>query len=179
MGELSDGKRHKNEATGDLVGLDGDQLATNPIENRGEIGDDGTWSSSDTRGSDSRQSRDEKNLREDFSNLRKEFSSFGQQLSTILSLFSKIPNASLPADFPPRANTTSILARTRVKQHTPKPMTEEQLELVPESSTRGAIANPYYTPMLRLDIPVFEGDKPRWWIRRCERFFYHYRVTEG
>ena len=33
--------------------------------------------------------------------------------------------------------------------------------------------------MPRLQIPIFEGDKPRWWIRQCERFFHHYQVAEN
>ena len=33
--------------------------------------------------------------------------------------------------------------------------------------------------MLRLEIPMFERDKPWWWISRCEHFFYHYRIAEG
>ena len=33
--------------------------------------------------------------------------------------------------------------------------------------------------MLRLEIPIFEGKKPRWWVRRCERLFQFYRIPEN
>jgi len=33
-------------------------------------------------------------------------------------------------------------------------------------------------PMLRLEIPLFNGSGPRWWIRRCERAFKWYGVEE-
>lgn len=29
-----------------------------------------------------------------------------------------------------------------------------------------------------LEIPIFDGSKPRWWVRRCERFFELYRIGE-
>ena len=34
-------------------------------------------------------------------------------------------------------------------------------------------------PILRLEIPLFEGSKPRWWIRRCERYFEFYSIPEN
>ena len=106
----------------------------------------------------------ERNMREDFSSLREEFSNFGQQLSPILRLFSRMPNASLPMNFPLRTSIAPILARSRGRQCTLDLIETKQLELVSESSTRGASTNPYHTPRPRLDISVFEGNKPRWWI---------------
>lgn len=55
----------------------------------------------------------EKNMREDFSSLREEFAGFSQQLNTILTMFSRMPNASLPADFPSRSTMAPILVETR------------------------------------------------------------------
>ena len=108
----------------------------------------------------------ERNMREDFSSLKEEFSDFGQQLSTVLSLFSRMPNTSLLANFPPRTNTAPILAGFRDKQRTLDPIeTKERPKLVLKSSTRGVYTNPYHTPMPRLDIQVFEEEKPRWWIQ--------------
>ncbi|XP_052178651.1 high mobility group B protein 7-like [Diospyros lotus] len=66
----------------------------------------------------------EGNLRKDFSHLQEEFSGFEQQLSTVLTLFSRLPNASLPADFLPRANPAPILAEGRTRRRIttqPKP----------------------------------------------------------
>jgi len=33
-------------------------------------------------------------------------------------------------------------------------------------------------PVLRLEIPLFEGENPRWWTRRCERVFSLYQILE-
>ena len=35
-----------------------------------------------------------------------------------------------------------------------------------------------HVPMPRLEISAFEGKKPRWWIRKCKRFFQFYQITE-
>lgn len=32
--------------------------------------------------------------------------------------------------------------------------------------------------MPKLDIPMFDGNTPRWWIRRCERAFEWHGVPE-
>ena len=32
--------------------------------------------------------------------------------------------------------------------------------------------------MPKLDIPMFDGNAPRWWIRRCERAFEWYGVPK-
>lgn len=41
----------------------------------------------------------------------------------------------------------------------------------------GGINLPHFGP--RMEILAFDWDRPRWWIRRCERVFYQHRVTEG
>ena len=33
-------------------------------------------------------------------------------------------------------------------------------------------------PMPKMEIPLFDGQNPRWWVRRCERFFQLYKVPE-
>ena len=33
--------------------------------------------------------------------------------------------------------------------------------------------------MPRMEIPVFKGDNPRWWVRKCERMFEWYDIPEG
>ena len=35
-----------------------------------------------------------------------------------------------------------------------------------------------HPPMPRLEIPMFDGMKSRWWIKRRERFFQFYRVLD-
>jgi len=29
-----------------------------------------------------------------------------------------------------------------------------------------------------MDILTFERDRPRWWVKQCERVFYQYRVAK-
>ena len=52
------------------------------------------------------------------------------------------------------------------------------MEFAPKAVPRGNVANKLNSPMPKLEIPIFEGEKPQWWIRRSERFFYHYRVAK-
>ena len=33
-------------------------------------------------------------------------------------------------------------------------------------------------PMPKMEIPLFDGHNPRWWVRRCERMFSLYNVAE-
>ena len=74
-------------------------------------------------------------VREDVTSLKEEFAGFGQQLSTALSMFSQLPNASLPVDFPPRSTTTLILTESRIRQCAFDPMeTEERTEFISKMS---------------------------------------------
>ena len=52
------------------------------------------------------------------------------------------------------------------------------MEPAVEATVRGGLGAVTNTPVPKMEILVFEGVKPRWWIRRCGRFFYHYRVVE-
>lgn len=38
--------------------------------------------------------------------------------------------------------------------------------------------NPTSFPMLKIEIPSFDGHNPQWWVRRCERMFNLYNVAE-
>lgn len=33
--------------------------------------------------------------------------------------------------------------------------------------------------MPRMEISIFEGDNPRWWVRKCERMFEWYDISKG
>ena len=57
--------------------------------------------------------------------------------------------------------------------------TKEPLILDLAVPVRGNYRTSTYTLAPRLEILVFEGLKPRWWIHRCERFFQFYNVVEG
>lgn len=38
-------------------------------------------------------------------------------------------------------------------------------------------SHPHF-PILKLDLPMFEGQNPRWWIRRCEKLLILYQIPE-
>lgn len=90
-----------------------------------------------------------------------------------------MPQASLPEDFPPRSTSKPILTRASVIPHAFNSQeNEERHELDHEVQVRESYQNPQHTSMPRLEIPMFEGIESRWWIRRCERFFQYYNITE-
>ena len=35
-----------------------------------------------------------------------------------------------------------------------------------------------HTPIPKLEILLFDGSRPKWWIRRCEHFFQYYNVAK-
>ena len=41
-----------------------------------------------------------------------------------------------------------------------------------------AVPNQPNFPMLKLEIPLFDNQNPRWWVRRCERMFSVYNVPK-
>ena len=38
--------------------------------------------------------------------------------------------------------------------------------------------NQPYFPMPKLHLPLFKGQHPRWWIKRCEKLFFLYQVPK-
>ena len=78
-----------------------------------------------------------------------------QQLSAMLAIFSRQPNANLSVDFPPRAVAVPIIPKARGRQKH-----EERMEFDLEAVQRGSVADQLNTPMPKLEIPVFEEEKP-------------------
>ena len=39
-------------------------------------------------------------------------------------------------------------------------------------------SNPISSLMPKMEIPLFEGNNPQWWMRRCEKVFNLYNVAE-
>ena len=90
----------------------------------------------------------------------------------------------LSTEFPPKDRTEPILAEG-VTEPPQAGMSEFELEPeMMEESTMGrrtgaqAHRNQPNFPVPKLDIPLFDGENPRWWIRRCERMFTLYQVQE-
>lgn len=70
------------------------------------------------------------------------------------------------------SNLAPILTGGQTGHRTPDQVEiEEQSKLMPEPMTRGTEVHYNSIPVSRLDISVFEGDKLRWWLRRCKRVF--------
>jgi len=91
-----------------------------------------------------------------------------------------LPQFRLLSDFPPRTNFDPILDRDGIL---PKPNggleVEDRHALEREKLVRGTSSQVIgHTPMPQLEIPFFEGVKPKWWIRRCENFFEFYQISE-
>ena len=34
-------------------------------------------------------------------------------------------------------------------------------------------------PMPKLEIPMFDDKNPRWWVKRCHKFFQFYNIKES
>ena len=76
-------------------------------------------------------------------------------MSVVLAIFSRQPNASLLADFPPKVVVVPIIPEVRGRQER-----EEQMEFAAEATLRGNVVNQPNAPISNLEIPVFEGEKP-------------------
>lgn len=113
-------------------------------------------------------------LREEFVGMSQQLS---QQVSVALNIFARQPQASLSTDFPPRAASTPILSSPRARNGFNDPR-EARGEAEDDLMIRGGGYNHSNLQGPRMDIPLFERDQPRWWVRRCERVFYQYRVAE-
>jgi len=72
-----------------------------------------------------------------------------------------------------------ILTTPRNRQRPHDPIeTGDRVETGEENFNRG-IRGAHPTLLgPRMDIPAFEQDRPRWWIRWCKRVFYEYRVAK-
>jgi len=99
---------------------------------------------------------------------------------------SSVPNPILPGDgllprvskleFLPISVSDPILHGDEIP---PPQATIEELSIEePAVRVSDSSQTTHYTSMPRLEIPIFEGSKPTWRIRRCERFFQFYNVAE-
>ncbi|XP_052209406.1 uncharacterized protein LOC127812896 [Diospyros lotus] len=103
-----------------------------------------------------------------------------QKIDNMFSMLVALPQFKLAGEFPPRLGIESILERDGILPR-PKGIRMSDERGVYERELQGrnmGLANHSHTPVLRLDIPIFEGEKLRWWVRRCERFFELYRIGE-
>ncbi|XP_052203128.1 uncharacterized protein LOC127808594 [Diospyros lotus] len=76
----------------------------------------------------------------------------------------------LALDFPPRGENEPLLQRVMIN---PEERGREELEIIGGEEQNH---HPPGFPMPRMEIPVFEGIHPRWWLRKCERLFEWYNV---
>ena len=90
----------------------------------------------------------------------------------------------LSPNFPPRERSKPILSGFRETHHVAGTSElGEELTVNGEDMFEGeqvvqAAQNQSCFPLPKMQIPLFDGISPRWWIRRCERFFQYYNVIE-
>ena len=84
-----------------------------------------------------------------------------QQLSAALSIFAWQPQANLPTDFPSRASLVPILTTPRARQRPNDQVdTRDRGEIEDDIMNQGVGLNHSNLPGLRMDIPLFERDRP-------------------
>jgi len=107
---------------------------------------------------------------------RETMDQFGQRIQSMFNMLSALPQFRLPPEFPPRASTDPIQLETGILQ---RPEGSRGSTEPPGADMEGPVRGlNSHIPTPRLEIPLFDGSKPRWWIRRCERFFQLYHIPE-
>lgn len=103
----------------------------------------------------------------------------GRRIDNVLSTLSSLPQFYLPPKYHPRSNFDPILPHQGNHLGTQGIPDEVDQGVVQEVTGRNHQQwTQNHVPMPRLEIPMFEGKKPRWWVRRCGRFFQFYRIPE-
>jgi len=55
----------------------------------------------------------------------------------------------------------------------------KEFPTIQEMQVRNSQSFSHNHPLMpRLEIPKFEGRRPMWWVRRCDRFFQFYKVSD-
>ena len=107
---------------------------------------------------------------------RETMDQFRQWIQSMFNMLSALPQFRLPPEFLPRALTNPIQPGTGILQR-PKgprgPIEPPGADM--EGPVRGLNS---HVPTPRLEIPLFDGSKPRWWICQCEIFFQLYHISE-
>lgn len=94
----------------------------------------------------------------------------GAQIQQFMVMFTQQNRVSLAPDFPHRGENEPLLQRGMIN---PEEGGREELEVV---GGEEQVHHPPGFPMPWMEIPVFEGIHPRWWLRKCERLFDWYNV---
>ena len=48
-----------------------------------------------------------------------------------------------------------------------------------ENSSVNSSCTHSIVPMPKLEISMFDGKNPRWWVKRCKKFFPFYNIEES
>jgi len=104
----------------------------------------------------------------------------GAQLQQFMVMFACQNSVRIASDFPPRDRTKPILQNNRMNETSEIEVEPKEVEAMMDKG-REVQGNPQHSgfPMPRMEIPVFEGINPRWWLRKCERMFDWYNILEG
>ena len=80
-----------------------------------------------------------------------------------MRMLSTMLQTKLPEDFPPRSAAALVPAEAGILPHAPVlHEAEECHEFELEIQGRGSNPSHHHTSMSRLEISIFEGDKPSW-----------------
>ena len=89
---------------------------------------------------------------------------YGQKMDSMFSMLAVLPQFKVARELHPRLGTEPILEKEGIL---PRPdgirMLDEQG--VYEHESQGRNIGHSHPPVPRLEIPIFEGEKSRWWVR--------------
>jgi len=109
-----------------------------------------------------------------------------RRLDGFMLMFSKMPQVSLPTDFPPKEQPEPILQGNGTNLRTAgsseleiEPMEENVVERTVErrQEARAASNQPYF-PLPKLEILMFDCRNLRWWVRWCQKVFSLYNIPD-
>jgi len=105
-------------------------------------------------------------------------------MQQFMLIFSSQVQMRMSLDFPPQERSESILPGTDTSQRMVG-SSEVEINLVAmgnnEVDRRQKIqvnSTHHNFPVPKLELPVFNEAKPRWWIRQCEKLFEIHQVVE-
>ena len=103
-----------------------------------------------------------------------------KSLDRFLNMFSKLPQVSIPVDFPPRDNAELIITGNGSLPNCSRlPVTEFNSINDFENQIVSFSHNHNHTLLPMLEILIFDGHNPRLWIRQGQKFFQFYKVPEN
>ena len=115
-------------------------------------------------------------IREELQEVRDQGNLLQDKLQQFMMMFANQSQVRISPDFPPRERTKSILQGIGIPhQHAGIMESEEE----PTVGDKPVVEKRRGFLVPKLELPIFEGTKPRWWLRRCEKLFEIHQVPEN